>query len=192
MSQQALPPAADAAPSAFDGCLTESRRQGDILRSTWASYDGAAVRQRPSKRGKHLANPMAAELRQALDAARAKCGQALTICTIARGSPWTADSFRTSFGKAQIAAGIIGITFHDLRGTAVTRLAAAGCTVPEIAQITGHGLKDCETILDRHSFSRDKGLGESAIAKVEQHEPRTKTVNGPVNSSISSAKKSDN
>jgi integrase len=40
------------------------------------------------------------------------------------------------------------VTFHDLRGTAVTRLALSGCTVPEIATITGHALGDVRSILD--------------------------------------------
>jgi hypothetical protein len=62
-------------------------------------------------------------------------------------------------------------------------LAAAGCTVPEIAAITGHALKDAETILDRHYLSRDRSLGESAIAKLEKHRSGTQTVNGPVNGS---------
>ena len=66
------------------------------------------------------------------------------------------------------------LTFHDLRGTAVTRLAKAGCTVPEIATITGHSLKDVGTILDSHYLSRDHALGESAIRKLEKG---TKTPN---------------
>ena len=42
------------------------------------------------------------------------------------------------------------LTFHDIRGSAVTRLAAAGCEAPKIATITGHSLKDVEAILDAH------------------------------------------
>lgn len=168
--------------------LWTGQRQGDILRLTWAAYDGATIRLRQSKRGKHLSIPVAAELRRALDAARTHRSQAVTICTTSRGTPWTTDGFKSSFGKAQAGAGIAGLTFHDLRGTAVARLAAAGCTVPEIAQITGHALKDCETILDRHYFSRDKGLGESAMAKLEKHQSRTPSVNGHVNGPIRPAK----
>ena len=37
--------------------------------------------------------------------------------------------------------GVSGVAFHDLRGTAVTRLALAGCTEAEIASITGPSLK---------------------------------------------------
>jgi integrase len=39
--------------------------------------------------------------------------------------PWTSDGFRSSWRKACRKAGIVGVTFHDLRGTAVTRLPAA-------------------------------------------------------------------
>jgi len=70
------------------------------------------------------------------------------ILTSTDEKPWTADGFRSSWRKARAAAGITGLTFNDLRGTAVTRLAVAGCTVPEIATITGHSLRDVGAILD--------------------------------------------
>lgn len=66
-----------------------------------------------------------------------------------------------------------GVTFNDLRGTAVTRLALAGCSTPEIAAITGHSLRSVETILDRRYLHRDQGLAESAIAKLEKHRSGT-------------------
>jgi hypothetical protein len=44
----------------------------------------------------------------------------------------------------------VGVTFNDLRGTAVTRLALVGCTEAEIASITGHSLRDVRSILDAH------------------------------------------
>jgi integrase len=53
-------------------------------------------------------------------------------------------------GKACAAAGIKGLTFHDLRGSAVVRLALADATVPQIATFTGHSLHDVEAILDAH------------------------------------------
>ncbi len=40
--------------------------------------------------------------------------------------------------------------FHDLRGTAVARLALSNCSVPEIASITGHSMKTVQEILDAH------------------------------------------
>jgi hypothetical protein len=70
------------------------------------------------------------------------------------------------------------VTFNDLRGTAVTRLAIASCTEAEIAAITGHTLRDVRSILDTHYLHRDPALAEAAIRKLES---RTKTPNGAPN-----------
>lgn len=147
--------------------LWTGQRLGDVLRLTWAAYDGASIRLRQSKTGRHLTIPAAEALRTTLAAARR--GRGLTICQTSRGRHWTRDGYQSSFAAAVERAGVTGRTFHDLRGTAVTRLALAGCTVPEIGSITGHSLRDVETILDRHYLSRDRGLAESAVGKLEQH-----------------------
>ena len=81
--------------------------------------------------------------------------------------PWTPDGFRASWGKACKKAGIAGVTFNDLRGTAVTRLALVGCTEAEIATITGHSLRDVRSILDAHYLHRDIELARDAITKLE-------------------------
>jgi len=53
-------------------------------------------------------------------------------------------------GKAFDKSGLSDLHFHDLRGTAVTRLVLSNCTVPEIAAITGHSLETVQQILDAH------------------------------------------
>jgi hypothetical protein len=60
----------------------------------------------------------------------------------------------------------------------VVRLAIAGASVPQIAAVTGHSLKDVEAILDAHlSRSRHSACqGGGAEARSEN-----KTVNGGVN-----------
>jgi integrase len=63
-------------------------------------------------------------------------------------------------------AGITDLHFHDLRGTAITMLGEAGCTVPEIASITGHSFKSVETILEKY-LARTKALANSAMSKFE-------------------------
>ena len=98
----------------------------------------------------------------------------ITILKTTAGTPWTESGFRASWRKACKKAGISGVTFHDLRGTAVTRLALSGCSVAEIASITGHSLKDVGAIIDTHYLKRDGGLAVSAIKKLET---RTKTPN---------------
>jgi integrase len=89
------------------------------------------------------------------------------ILTNTLGRPWTADGFRSSWGKLSDRAGIGDLTFHDLRGTAGVRLAIAGATVPQIATFTGHSLKDVEAILDAHYLGRDMQLAEAAVLKLE-------------------------
>jgi integrase len=163
---------------ALDLALWTGQRQGDLLKLTWAAYDGESIRLRQGKTSRRVTIPVALPLRTALDEAKTK-RKGLTILATAKGSPWTSDGFRTSWGR--VAASMGGLTFHDLRGTAVTRLAQAGCSVPEIAAITGHALKEVETILDGHYLSRDSGLAVSAIAKLEKHTAGTKTANQTAN-----------
>ncbi len=147
------------------------QRQGDILRLTWRAYDGRAIRLRQGKTGARVVVPVGAPLRAALEQAREKMPAVVSAGLPLLVGPgngfWKADYFRTVWRKTSVKAGIGDLTFHDLRGTAVTRLALAGCTIPEIAAITGHSLKTVEAILDEHYLSRDPRLGESAIRKLE-------------------------
>jgi integrase len=83
------------------------------------------------------------------------------------GSVFDQHSHRTSWAKVCERAGVSGLTFHDLRGTAVVRLAIAGASVPQIAAVTGHSLKDVEAILDAHYLGRDIQLAEAAVLKLE-------------------------
>ncbi|HTZ65946.1 MAG TPA: tyrosine-type recombinase/integrase [Roseiarcus sp.] len=94
------------------------------------------------------------------------------ILLTSEGRPWTEGGFRASFRKACIKAGISGLTFHYLRGAAVTRLALMGVEVPEIAAITGYSLKDVHAILDAHYLHRDPKLAWNAIRKLEIGYPR--------------------
>ena len=76
---------------------------------------------------------------------------------------------RLSFlAKTCAPAGVSGLTFHDLRGSAVVRLALAEAPAPQIATITGHSLKDVEAILDAHYLGCDVQLAEAAVLKLEK------------------------
>jgi hypothetical protein len=69
--------------------------------------------------------PVGAPLKEALEAAAKDKGS--TVILITMDSTWR---------MACVRAGVVGVTFNDLRGTAVTRLAFVGCTEAEIASIT--------------------------------------------------------
>lgn len=145
--------------------LWTGQRQGDLLRLPWSSYDGKTIRLRQNKTGARVVIPAGAPLKAALDSAPRRSP---VILTNSSGMPWTADGFRSSWRKACATAGVTGVTFNDLRGTAVTRLALAECTEAEIATITGHSLRDVRSILDAHYLHRDPALAESAIRKLER------------------------
>ena len=152
--------------------LWTGQRQGDLLRLTWSAYDGKTIRLRQSKsigRRRRMVSvviPVGAPLKVALDAA-AKTKRSPIILLNSDGRPWTQDGFRASFGKARDKAGIIDVTFNDLRGTAVTRLALEDCTEAQIVSITGHALSDVRSILDAHYLHRDPELARTAIHKLE-------------------------
>lgn len=150
---------------AFMLAIWTGQRQGDLLRLPWSGYDGSYVKLRQSKTGVKVRIPVSAKLKVALDSAP-KVGP--LILTSSDKRPWTSDGFRSSWKKTAKRAKITGLTFHDLRGTAVTRLAVAGCTEAEIISITGHTLSDVRTILDVHYLHRDPQLAANAIAKLEK------------------------
>ena len=110
--------------------LWTGQRQGDLLRLPWSAYDGTHIRLRQSKTGRRVEIKVGAPLKAALDATPK---HSTIMLTNSEGKPWTSDGFRASWRKACKAAGVVGVTFHDLRGTAVTRLALVGCTEAQIA-----------------------------------------------------------
>jgi integrase len=147
--------------------LWTGQRQGDLLRLAWTAYDGTSIRLKQSKTGARVTVPLAAPVRAALDTLGR---EGKTVLLNSRGQPWTKAGFQTSWRKICEKAGIKGLTYHDLRGTTVTRLALAGCTVTEIAAVTGHSLKDVDRILDVHYLGGREELARRAIAKLEAAE----------------------
>lgn len=145
--------------------LWTGQRQGDLLSANWSAYDGKTFRTKQKKSGARVMFPVGKPLRMLLDLQKRSAD---TILTNSRGASWTNDGFKTSWGKACKKAGIEDLTFHDLRGTAVTRLALAGCTTSQIAAITGHNLKDVENLLDAHYLGGKIELAEIAINKLEE------------------------
>jgi integrase len=114
--------------------LETGQREGDLLLLPWSAYttdpEGRrwiTLRQSKSRRhnrpGRQVSIPVTQRLRAVLENTRRVSP---VILTNSKGRPWTGHGFRSSWRKACAKAGIVGLTFHDLRGTAVTRLSAAG------------------------------------------------------------------
>jgi integrase len=142
--------------------LSTGQRKGDLLRLRWRDYDGECLRLSQSKTKSRVIVPLHPNLRQLLHPKNPMD----TILINSLGKAWTVDGFNTSWRKLCEEAKIFGLNFHDLRGTAATRMALAGCTVPEIAAVTGHSLRDIETILDLHYLGGRAELAASAMRKM--------------------------
>jgi integrase len=149
--------------------LWTGQREGDLLKLRWSQYDGTHLRLKQGKTGKRVTIPLGKPVRAALDALKtARKPQPFDVILLTtRNRSWTRDGFSSSFRKATASCGIDGLTFRDSRGTAVTRLALAGASVPQIATFTGHSLKDVESILEVHYLNRDPRLAEDALLKLE-------------------------
>jgi integrase len=144
--------------------LETGQRQGDLLVLPWNAFDGTWIRLRQGKTGRAVNIPVTRRLRSVLENTKRT---ATTILANGRGLSWQPNRFRKAWGDACRKAGISGLTFHDLRGTAVTRLAEAECSHAEIAAITGHSLRDVGAILDKYLARTDK-IALAAIAKLER------------------------
>ena len=146
--------------------INTGQRQGDLLRLPWSAYDGTNIKLRQGKTGAYVTIPVADALKAGLDAAPRRSPIMLTNSD---GKPWSESGFQGAWGKATIRAGIRGLTFHDLRGTAVVTLARAGCNEVEIYSITGHKPGDVRAILTTHYLSRDAEVAGNGIAKLNRY-----------------------
>lgn len=145
--------------------LETGQRKGDLLALPWSAYDGETIRLRQGKTGQRVEIPVTLTLRETLARTPRRCPQ---IMTNSRGRPWTEHGFDTGWKRARHKAGITDLTFNDLRGSAVVRLAEAGCTVPEIASLTGHSIRSAHSIIE-HYLPRTRELALAAVAKLEKH-----------------------
>lgn len=157
--------------------LHTGQRQADIRKMAWSQYDGTTISLRQGKTGRDVRVPCTAALKATLDAAPKRGAMILLTKTDKAfqkryfAECW--DKAATEAAKTQPA--IADLHFHDIRGTTVTMLFEAGCTVAEVASITGHTLRRAQEILDRY-LARTSTMATNAIAKFEAAMPSTDTA----------------
>jgi integrase len=157
----------------FLGALFTGLRQGDLRNLPWSAYDGRAITWRVTKRRKGDAGvkvtiPCTTALRSLLDSLPRR---GPLIFTTATGRAWQkrylAHHFEAARAKATEALPEVSeLHFHDTRGTAITMLAEAGASVPEIAAITGHSYRTINSIMEKY-LPRTRHLAEMAMTKLE-------------------------
>jgi integrase len=141
--------------------LYTGQRRGDVIRMGRQHVRGDLIAVKQQKTGASLLIPLHPELRLLLDTVPAT---QMTFVQTLRGTPFDGKSFTQWFAKACDDAGLPTLcTFHGLRKAACRRLAEAGCTVHEIAAVSGHAsLKEVE----RYTKAADQTrLAQAAMAR---------------------------
>jgi integrase len=155
-------------------------RRTDLWRLTWRCYDGKYIKLQTSKRvGKEkrpprVNIPVHSVLKRFLDRVKVFQKPELDdpIVLTTENLPYaSADSMGGAFAWFRdLDTTIRDRTLHDLRGTAVTRLASAGCTEIEIASITRHKLAKVRSILEANYLNLEQiEIAEHAMAKLERY-----------------------
>lgn len=120
--------------------LYTGQRRSDVVRMTWADYDGEHIKVRQEKTGTALVLPCHRYLQECLGAWKAEAVVTPTILHNSRGKPWRADGLSNSMQAAlrRVPGFPAGHNMHGLRKAAATMLAEAGCSAHEIMSVTGH------------------------------------------------------
>jgi len=161
---------------AFALGLYTGQRRGDVIRMGRQHIRDGMLHVTQEKTRKSLAIPILPELAAVLDAWP---HDNLTFLTTLRGKQFDGHTFTAWFIKACAKAGLPRhCTFHGLRKAACRRLAEAGCTVHQIAAISGHvSLKEIE----RYTKAADQvRLAREAMARTDrarQNKPERKLSN---------------
>lgn len=126
-------------------------RLGDLLRLSWSHVgeDAITITTGKSKHRRTALIPLYDDLRRVLASIPKR---STTILTNVRRRPWTTNGFGTAFDRAKIVAKMKGqdLHFHDLRGTAVTKLYIAGIPERVIAEIMAWSEDEVAKIIRRY------------------------------------------
>jgi integrase len=166
--------------------LHTGQRQGDCLQFEWVSAENGRAKFRQGKTGARVSVPFSPALQERIEAikARRRSGPVAELQLTGklvrdkRGKDYTRETFGRDFREVRAAvaadqikagaseASVAGKQFLDLRDTAITRLALASCTVPEIRAITGHSLETIHKVL-AHYLALDDRMADAAIARLK-------------------------
>jgi integrase len=149
------------------------QRQGDCLAMVYSKkpiigvprFDGVDLFVKQAKGGSFVRVKAIEPLKSAL---LADYREGEKILMTSRGKAWT-TGFGSLFSKVKNDIGLTDLHFHDLRGTAVTRLSLAGCSIQEIGAITGHKNARVNEILEANYMGGTAELAKQAMAKLENY-----------------------
>ncbi len=155
-----------------------AQRPGDVRALPWTGhdgdrkigYDGEWIRLVQQKTGKYVEIPVHHGLRRVLDGHNTSVAH-IGGHIVARpdGRPYLQNHLQILFNEVSRTAGVTGLQQRDLRRTACVRLGESGCTIPEVAAISGHSIKATTQIFETY-LPRTSVMGRAAITKWERNE----------------------
>lgn len=146
---------------------TTGLRRGDLCALPRSADEGTHLAVRTSKRGREVIIPLTRDARAIIDA----CPKVSPILlTTDAGRPWLP---RHLSRQMQIARDRLGTRkrFHDLRGTAATRMIEAGMTVEDAARVLGWSVDRVQSIADRYVGAR--AFARAAVERLENAARKT-------------------
>jgi len=157
--------------------LYTGQRASDVITMTWRDVQ-KAIPVRQVKTDVRLSLPVHPELRRVLDGSREVTATNLVSMHLLTnaGSPFEAKPYSSWFRRRAREAGLpAGCSSHGLRKAAARRLAEAGCTVHQIAAITGHkSLKEIE----RYTRDADQArMAQEAMDRVATMGKKAPNIN---------------
>jgi integrase len=147
--------------------LYTGQRRGDLASLTWSSYDGRTIQLRQQKTGAELAIPVHPALKPELDTWKRETSST-HILVDKGGLPWKPIHLSQKLPRALRAIGLPPLGIHGLRKLCAAMLAQAGCTIHEIASITGH---KSLSMVQLYTASVDQGrMAKAAIVRLTKPE----------------------
>lgn len=141
----------DGAPHLADAvrmAIWTMQRKSDLLTMPTIAYADNLLWITQAKTGARVRIKPADEIMPLLQ--RAKEANRKRILVNSFGDQWSSSGFDSSLRKEMAKLGITGVTFHDLRGTAITYAYAHGMDIERIAEISGHSRSECEVIIRKN------------------------------------------
>jgi hypothetical protein len=151
------------------------QRQSDRLGMLKSAFRNGRFVVRQDKTNAIISPPVSKQYQARLDAAdrrRKAAGKTSDYAHLNESTweQWNGYTYRQLFRKVRVEAAkkmpsCATIMEKDLRATAVTWLALAGCTIPQICAITGHSLKTATEIL-KHYLALQPEMAATAIGSL--------------------------
>lgn len=166
--------------------LHSGQRQADVLSMPPRIFETQRIALSQFKTNALVDAPMTKPMRERVAAIRARWKAAgiaqrqTLIVDPTTGERWAQYRFNRAFRAVRAAAAaqhpelcvderfqpsLAELRFQDLRDTAITRLAEATCTLPEIASISGHSPAHITTVI-KHYLALTGPMADGAIAKL--------------------------